>query len=248
MPDQPTPMGMNRTGAGLAPKLSKEMTEGAERLGPPSASPEALELVAEMARVRADYANDAEPIGSMPPPSSLKGAAKAAKDVMKLANPNVLLDKLGERLAFERTGTRLYDAFLHKLEASGEKDVPVNEVRDIRSNEMQHHELIRRVITELGADPTVVTPCADMAGVESMGLVQVLTDPRTNVTQALGAILIAELADNAGWDVLAKLAEGTGHTDAAAAFRQAEAEEQVHLTKVKTWLERRILAEANARP
>jgi hypothetical protein len=63
---------------------------------------------------------------------------------------------------------------------------------------MRHFELVRCTIEMMGCDPTAQTPCADLVGVETLGLVQVLTDPRTTVAQCMNAILTAELADNAG--------------------------------------------------
>ncbi len=45
--------------------------------------------------------------------------------------------------------------------------------------------MINRVITEFGGDPTVLSPSTDVAGVASMGIMQVLTDPRSSLTQCL---------------------------------------------------------------
>jgi hypothetical protein len=53
--------------------------------------------------------------------------------------------------------------------------------------------LINRAIMTLGGDPTVMSPCADTVMVSSLGLLQVLTGPRTNVAQCPQAILTAEL-------------------------------------------------------
>ena len=54
----------------------------------------------------------------MPVPGNLKGAAKAAVKALKGEKAAVFLDKLGERLAFERTGVRLYEAVLAKVPAA----------------------------------------------------------------------------------------------------------------------------------
>jgi hypothetical protein len=95
-----------------------------------------------------------------------------------------------------------------------------------------------------GADPTAQTPCADLTGVESSGLVQSLNDPRTTVAQGLHSILIAELADNAAWELLIELANGTGQTQLVEQFSAALAEEQEHLQQVRTWVQQLTLAEA----
>jgi rubrerythrin len=236
--------GANRTGVGTASRHAREMVEGAQR-GTPTPSLEALELAKEIARIRYDYANN-EPVGTMPPPGTLKGVAKAALDVIKSARPNVFLDKLGERLAFERSGVRLYDALIHKVQALGEIDAEptVTQLLEIQADELRHHEIVREAIQDLGADATVETPSADVGAVATSGLVQVLTDPRTTLTQALDALLIAERIDTEGWGLLVNLADALGHSDLAQRFRNAEAQEQTHVTRVRQWHAKRIMAEA----
>ena len=72
----------------------------------------------------------------------------------------VLLDKLSERLAFERMGTRLYDALINKCELLGESapGPTVAELRQIREEERQHFLLVNQAITSLGGDPTLRVP------------------------------------------------------------------------------------------
>jgi hypothetical protein len=82
----------------------------------------------------------------------------------------------------------------------------------------------------------VQSPCADVAVVSSLGLIQVLTDPRTTVPQSLQAILTAELTDNAGWELLIRLTAEAGHDELAAEFRGALSNEERHLVSVHGWL------------
>ncbi|HEU4714863.1 MAG TPA: hypothetical protein VFS76_25100 [Pyrinomonadaceae bacterium] len=44
-----------------------------------------------------------------------------------------------------------------------------------------------------------------------MGIMPVLTDPRSSMTQCLQVLLTAELTDNAGWEFLIELAENLGY-------------------------------------
>jgi hypothetical protein len=88
----------------------------------------------------------------------------------------------------------------------------------------------------LGADPTAVTPAADVAGVASSGLLGVAADPRTTVHQSLEAVLIAELADNEGWEMLIKLSRDMGQDDMATEFQTALQEEERHLALVRGWV------------
>ena len=234
-------VGMNRTGLDMAPLAKDEMIQYAE--GQAALAPEsdgAFEAV-HMA-----YIEEAERVGSVPVPATMKGMAKTAGAKLTGKNPEVLLDKLGERLAFERTGTRLYEAMMLKCGAVDAKNNPVDVARlsRIRDDEEMHFHLVHKHIEKLGADPTAMTPCADVAGVQGMGLMQVISDPRTTVAQALNALLSAELTDNASWELLIELAEQAGHKDMATEFTAALQNEQQHLALVRGWLREAVLKEA----
>lgn len=238
---KPTDMGMNRTGIATSPRLTKAMEEAARQVIS-TGTPEGEAVT----RLRLEYAREAPPVGTMPPPASLKGAAKTAVDAIKGNKPLVLLDLLGERAAFERTGTRLYDALLVKLEAAdrhpGGPTRP--ELERIRDEEIQHFQLVKEAVESLGGDPTVMTPSADVMGVAGMGWGQVLADPRTTLNECLKVILAAELVDNDGWLMLIDVAQGLGHDDLAAGFRRALAQEEEHLTLVRGWVTAAVAGEA----
>ena len=176
----------------------------------------------DLAKIRTEYGAEAEPVGSLP-----------------AENP-LLMDKLGERLAFERSGARLYDALLAKCKAAGSK-IPAKELQHIRDEEAMHFALVGAAIQSLGGDPTEQTPCADVAGVEGMGLMQVLTDPKTTVAQALHAILVAEMTDNAAWEELIELTLPMGNDDLVARFQKAQANEAEHLEKVRAWYKKETM-------
>jgi hypothetical protein len=182
----------------------------------------------------------------------------------------LFLDKLGERIAFERTGTRLYgalitkylaisnndgdpllavgattgDAALAEADDNGGSEAPVDTLHRIRSDELQHFRMLCDCVTKLGGDPTAQTPCADVAAAASIGLMQVITDPRTTLAQSLSAILTAELTDNAGWELLAELAQRQGQDELAAQFLAALETEQQHLAIVQGWLKGLLTHEA----
>ena len=71
-------------------------------------------------------------------------------------------------------------------------------------------------------------PLADTSAVASIGLMQVIADPRMTVAQSLHAIHVAELADTDGWQLLIKLARHMGQDDIADRFQTA-LEEQICL-------------------
>ena len=228
-----TDLGTNRTGIATAPDQAEEMVAAA-LLGTPEADPE----VDALGPVRSGYAAAADPLGSMPLPSSLKGAVKAVTTALSGRGPNVFLDKLSERLAFERTGTRLYQAAVSKVEAFGSQpgEPQRAELEEILREEHEHMLLVASAIRQLGGDPTLQSPSADMAAVASSGLLQVVSDPRTRVGECLQALLQAELVDNDAWTMLAELAEGMGEHDLAARFREALLHEERHLAQVRQWV------------
>ena len=83
-----------------------------------------------------------------------------------------------------------------------------------------------------------------MAGVASLGILQVLTDPRSSMTHCLQAMLTAELTDNAGWELLIKLADNLGYDDVKAEFEVALEHEEQHLLNVRNWLSECVLDSA----
>jgi hypothetical protein len=85
---------------------------------------------------------------------------------------------------------------------------------------------------------------ADTNAVVSLGLMQVIADPRMTVGQSLHAIHVAELADNDGWQLLIKLTREMGQDDMAARFQAALEEEDRHLASLRTWMEQICLDEA----
>ncbi|HWO43354.1 MAG TPA: ferritin-like domain-containing protein [Candidatus Eisenbacteria bacterium] len=234
-------MGMNKTGLATAPKLSKEMIESSES-GPVSASHGGMSP----ASVRAGYIKERETIGSVPPPTSMKGAGKTAMAALKGEKATVFLDKLGERLAFERSGTRLYEALIEKCRALGTNKggVTIPQLERICHEELKHFHMLWDCIEQLGADPTVEMPSADVAAVISGGIPKVITDPRTTLAQCLEAMLAAELVDNDGWEMLIELADEFEQTEMAEKFREALAEEENHLSVIRECLKREIRQEA----
>jgi bacterioferritin (cytochrome b1) len=235
-------MGPNRTGIETSPIDSRAMSEEAARMHS-TPEPDGMRID----QVREEYAATADPVGTMAPPVTLKGLVKVAAQVAQGKNPAVLLDKLAERLAFERSGTRLYEALLVKLEAKGTWPGGPSrpDLLQYMEEELAHFQLLSRSVTSLGGDPTLQSPSADMTGVESAGIVQVLTDPRTGVAECLHAMLSAELVDNEGWSMLIELTSDFGYAQLADDFRHALREEESHLSHMRKWLSDWVLREAH---
>jgi len=239
----PNQTGLNRTGIKTSPIDSQKTERGAEESLPTSTGGELA-----LAQVRLAQAEASEPIGSMPPPATVKGVAKTAATMLKGQSPTLFLNKLGERLAFERTGVRLYEALIDKLPAfrgdSAAMGPSVADLRSIQEDELRHVDVVRRAIDALGGDPTAMTPAADVSGVAGMGLLQVVCDPRTQIAESLQAVLAAELVDSEGWELLLQLARALGQDEMAASFAQAADEERMHLLRVRAWVAGMVMHEA----
>lgn len=234
-------MGMNRTGIQMSPIDTKAMQSIPQKEGHPASGDEAA-----ASEMRAAYISTADQVGSVPMPGTMKGAVKTGASMLTGNDAQLFLDKLGERLAFERTGTRLYDALITKIEALGDTGtVNSADLRHIRNEEARHFMMVTKAIESLGGDPTSQTPCADVAGVEAMGLVQVITDPRTTLAQSLHSILVAEMTDNAGWEMLIAMARDQGHEQIANEFTTALENEREHLQKVQQWFEEATLGRSS---
>lgn len=232
-------LGMNRTGIQMSPFDVKKMQSAAEASGGAIESPP-------RSQIRESYMSESDLIGSVPIPASVSGMLETAKEAMTGHRPQVLMDKLGERLAFERSGVRLYEALLSKCIARLD-EIPEDMLDTLvrfKDEELQHFKLVHDALLQLGGDPTAETPCATIAGVESMGLVKVLTDPRTTIPQCLHAILSAELIDNTGWEGLVELTRQLGQDALAEQFEEALLDENTHLDQVKEWVLRATVNEA----
>jgi rubrerythrin len=225
--------GKNRTGAGAVPDRLDAMVAGTREF-PPSSEGSARDIAA----VRIAYAAESEPAGHVPPPL---GPGKRVKTMAKetMGAPlTELVDRLGERLAFERTGTRLYEALLSKHEAYGsfEAGPTRDDLERILAEEHRHFGLLRAAVARLGGDPTAVTPSANLHATASKGIGDVLVDPRTSLLDGLEAILLAELADGEGWDTLLGLTREAGEREMTSEFEKARAAEEEHLRSVRAWI------------
>ncbi|HEY8157339.1 MAG TPA: ferritin-like domain-containing protein [Methylobacter sp.] len=227
--------GLNKTPTQLHPVMTQSMIEGYEEF-PPHAEYNAIDAFT----MRKNYIQRSEQLGAVPLPSTLSGVVSSGAQAIQGNSPSALIDKLGERLAFERSGVRLYDALITKCRAAA-PDLDIQILEQFRDDEAQHFALVQECIVSMGGDPTAQTPCADSSGVATMGFMQVLNDPRSSIPQCAEAILMAELADAAGWELLTTLADEAGLSDYIDKFDQARRTEDHHMYTIKDWLERLTL-------
>lgn len=227
--------GLNKTPAQLHPVMTQSMVEGYEEF-PPHTEEKAIDAFT----MRKSYIKNSEQLGSVPLPNTLRGAISSSAQAIQGNSPSVLIDKLGERLAFERGGVRLYDALITKCK-SAEPVLYIETLEQFRNDEIEHFALVQDCIVSMGGDPTAQTPCADSSGMAAIGLMQVLNDPRSSIPQCVEVILMAELADSAAWELLTELVDESGLSDYVDRFYQAKLTEDHHVHTIKNWLERLTL-------
>lgn len=237
MAQQKEHVGMNKTGVQMAPLQTRAMLDDDKIVTRAHEGDET-----QMVQLRQSYIAGTEGLGSIPVPATMKGMVSMGAHMLKGDRPQVLLDKMAERLAMERTATRLYDALLTKLDTLEPTGVGITreQAASIRGDEARHAVLMRDAIASLGGDPSAMTPSADTVGVEAMGLVQVLNDPRASLAQSLHAILTAELSDGVGWETLIALAHEQGHPDLVDRFSDALLQERKHQVMIQTWYEQAV--------
>ncbi len=232
----PQTIGLNRTGVGTSPLDIKTMLEATKC---PSSEGQSF---TQMLAFRKNYFKASEEIGTIPPPTTLKGLAKVIVHKLTGDHPEVFINKMGERIAFERSGIRLYDLLINKCQSqAGMKTSMRKKFEEIRANEVNHFELLVHTAKDVGIDPTVLTPDADISGIISLGLLNVVADPRITFLQSLEAILLAELADNDAWHILIQLANTQGMDEIVEEFENAKWEEDQHLYDIRHILSDLIL-------
>jgi hypothetical protein len=237
-----TPLGANKTGVQTSPFDAARMQDVPESFLPLQAEASRGDL-----EVRRDYAMQSDGLGSVPIPGTLRGMVASGVDMLTGKRPQTLVDKLGERAAFERGGVRLYDSLIAKCEAVQDGSLPPEEIATLhrfRNEEAAHFAVVVETIERLGADPTAQTPSADLVGMESMGLLQAMNDPRTSLVQSLHVLLDAELLDNAAWEMLIGLARSTDHGAIADDFETAARQEAEHLAHLRAWVSDLTVQEA----
>jgi len=230
-------VGSNFTGVQMSPKDTKRLLDAVNEIHPDVPGDERGMLVE-----RTERAAEADRIGSVPVPGSAKGMLKTGFDMMRGKSPEVFLDKLGERLAYERNGVRLYEAMIAKVKALDTPDTAlVDTLMHIRNEEHEHMMLVHQAIETLGADPDRADPLRRCRRGHVPGNRQRADDPRTNVDQCLNALLTVELTDNAAWELLIELAQAAGHPNIADSFTKAKTQEDDHLVKIKTLMRRDLI-------
>lgn len=150
--------------------------------------------------------------------------------------PTNLLDKIGERIAYEKIVIHLYDRLLEKHRLTHQPDLPPYElIKQFHREEIEHHRILSDVMESLGGDPRKLTPSGKLENVAENGWIKVLDDSSSTFEQCLHIIHLAELGDNDSWELLVELAELNQLTEIAEQFRNCLAQEEGHILNVRNW-------------
>ena len=154
--------------------------------------------------------------------------------MQKLAGTNVsrVIDLLNERLTFERSGVKLYDKILERMRTDPQAALMVEQMQENRDEEKEHEEWLEKQIRALGGDARSPSEKSILVRAESQGIEHVI-ERDAHLPHDFHALLIAELADNAGWDLLVQLADEVGDRDAKKEFKKRLHEEEEHLLFVR---------------
>jgi bacterioferritin (cytochrome b1) len=157
----------------------------------------------------------------------------------KNGNRAKVIDVLNERLAFERAGVKLYDRILDVMRTQGDENDKrmLDEMQQHRDEEKEHEEWLEAQIRKLGGDAHSETEKSRLITRESKGIEEVVMSD-AQLPHLFHALLAAELVDNAGWDLLATLADEAGDSAAKREFKKRLHEEEDHLLFVRKAVER----------
>jgi len=173
--------------------------------------------------------------------------------MQKLAGTNVsrVIDLLNERLTFERSGVKLYDKILERMRTDPQAARMVEQMQEHRDEEKEHEEWLEKQIRALGGDARSPSEKSILVRAESQGIEHVI-ERDAQLPHDFHALLIAELADNAGWDLLVQLADEVGDRDAKKEFKKRLHEEEEHLLFVRHAVEQfakdELLGESETMP
>ncbi len=148
-----------------------------------------------------------------------------------------LMDKLIERLRFEQQGVELYDTVIEHTDGELPPDM-MSTLRDHRSEEAAHMEMLARHILDIGGDPGADTPSVKMVMEQSKALINIVKSDKAKPIHRLQCILDAELEDSVSWELLVALAREAGGSDMVKDFLQAERREIEHTRDTRKMIAR----------
>jgi rubrerythrin len=157
------------------------------------------------------------------------GLGQAVLSTLDTMRPSLLSERLIDRLDSAQERVALLTAALTKAVAARDEGQLLLE--RMRSDERLHCEVLRRHLVRLGFDPAFAPPSRE--GGDAKRILQIITNPRTSVSQALCALLGAALAGVGDWQTLARTAREAHEEGMAAEFEAIRAVAETHVHRIR---------------
>jgi bacterioferritin (cytochrome b1) len=164
--------------------------------------------------------------------------ARTVMGKLSKTNRGKLIDILSERLAFERSGVKLYDRVLTVLRAQHTDDLSrlIGKTQEYRDQEKEHEEWLEALIRDLGGTAHEETERSRLVTRESQGI-EAVVKSEERWPNLFHALVAAELVDNAGWELLVGLADQANDREVKREFKRRLHEEEEHLLFVRKVVE-----------
>lgn len=148
---------------------------------------------------------------------------------------DIYIQKLADRLAFERGETRLVSLAINRLERA-KSAVPSRAISVLQINQSHdetHAELVRKILLSLKPEALDSWRLFDGVNRAYRGFFDVLVSPHSDFLRIFQILYFAKLASNGEWEVLIDLTRKFNGAEASRPFKEALAQERQHLTEIK---------------
>jgi bacterioferritin (cytochrome b1) len=102
-----------------------------------------------------------------------------------------------------------------------------------RDEEREHARWLEEQIRALGGDADAKTEMSELVTRESRGIADVILDGDNHLSHLFHALLTAELADRAGWELLLSLADQAQDRDTRRELKRRLAQEEQHVAFIR---------------
>ena len=148
--------------------------------------------------------------------------------------------KVGERLYFEKTILKGYDALISKCELFSADLLPAEldiiDLVEIRSQKHRFVKLLASTLEGLGGEGLSERPPSGSLLLAITGVCRAIEDVTAGIEQSLECLLIAELADDEGWDLLICDCDDLGLAGLSASLDSVQEISESHTEMVREWI------------
>jgi hypothetical protein len=158
-------------------------------------------------------------------------------------NQNLLIDKLCERWRVDALAIELLRVVDARARRERATDL-IARLDKIRLEKQEHLAELEAVLRRFGREPDEDTPSSTLVDRVGTALIDACRQPGASLDVMLEALLMEELIDVTGWQLLEELCkQATLDEDVLRAFRRAGRHEKQHLHVIRDELGRRQRAE-----